>query len=449
MSTGCPYAALYQEEPHPDPYAVYAQMRAEHGPIIPVEIEPGIRGWVVTDYKTLLDWCRDNATFGHDARLWKDYREGRIGDAASVLPMMAPRPSAVHRDGAEHQRYRRAITDSLGAVSDPQLVSVIRQIADHLIDTFCERGEADVLNEYARILPLLVVSELLGLDEERGLRFARANRRVWLGEGDAVRADVEAEQALVETVADKHKRPGDDVTTRLIHHSSALSDEEVIAQMFLLVAVANEPTASFTNSILRAALTDPSGTTERFLSGSDLDDLVDRMLWQDPPVTNYPVMYPRVDVPLDNGRTIEAGSPILLAWAATNRFFFFDEENTEKIADSENRAHVSWGVGDHRCPSPDMARTIVTVAVRTLLSRLPELRLAVPASDLRWNLSGLVWVPISLPVKFAPQSPMSPATEAEGEGELSPSSPEVSHPERSRPLLSSLSSFLGKLLRGS
>ena len=71
----------------------------------------------------------------------------------------------------------------------------------------------------------------------------------------------------------------------MLHHGSALSDKEVIAQMSLLVAVANEPTASFINSILRAVLTDATGTTERFLTGSNLDDLVDRMLWQDPPVT--------------------------------------------------------------------------------------------------------------------------------------------------------------------
>lgn len=448
MSSGCPHAALYQEELQPDPYAVYAKMRAEHGPIVPVELEPGIQGWLVTDYRTLITWCRDNVTFGRDARLWKDHREGRVGDAASVLPLMKPQPSALHSDGAEHQRYRRAITESIGAISDTHLASLTRQIAEHLIDTFCERGEADVLNEYARLLPLLVVSELLGLDEERGLRYARANRKVWLGE-DVIRADAEAEQALVETVADKRHSPGDDITTRLLHHSSALSDEEVIAQMALLVAVANEPTAAFINSTLRAALTDPSGTTDRFLTGGELDDLVGRTLWQDPPITNYPVMYPRVDVTLDGGRIIEAGSPVLLGFAATNRFFV--EENTEKITDSDNRAHVAWGAGDHRCPARDMALTIVTVAVRILLSRLPELRLAVSPADLRWRLTGLVWAPVALPVKFAPQSPLSRATEAEGGQGVSTGPGGTPRSERStsrKSMSSSLSSFLRKLLRG-
>lgn len=449
MSTGCPYAALYQEEPHPDPYAVYAKMRAEHGPIVPVELEPGIQGWLVTDYRTLITWCRDNVTFGRDARLWKDHREGRIGNASSVLPLMKPQPGALHSDGTDHQRYRRAITDGIGVISDPRLVSLTSQVAEHLVDTFCERGEADVLNEYARLLPLLVVGELLGLDEERGLRYARANRKVWLGE-DVLRADAEAEQALAETVAEKRHDPGDDITTRLLQHDSALSDEEVIAQMALLVAVANEPTAAFINSTLRAVLSDPSGTADRYLTGGELDDLVDRTLWQDPPITNYPVMYPRVDVTIDGGRVIEAGSPILLGFAATNRFFI--DENTEKITDSDNRAHVAWGVGDHRCPARDMALTIVTVAVRTLLSRLPELRLAVAPTDLRWRLASLAWAPVALPVKFTPQSPLARGAEEEGRQGTSPSPRDTSGAERStskRSMSSSLSSFLGKLLRGS
>src|SRR5699024_5689221 len=93
-----------------------------------------------------------------------------------------------------------------------------------------------------------------------------------------------------------------------------------------------------------------------------------------------------------------------------------------------------------------MARTIVTVAVRTLLSRLPEIRLAVPASDLRWNLSGLVWVPLSLPVTFTPQGPR--ATKGEGDPSSPPEGPR-SHSPSGRALLSSPSSCPGKLLRGS
>ncbi len=449
MTSGCPRAKLYHHEARPDPYAVYERMRAEHGPVVPVELEPGVHGWLVTDYTTLISWSRDTTTFGHDARLWKDFHEGRVSADAAVLPMMAPRPNALFVDGTEHQRYRRAITDSLGAIGSDRWVEVTARYANGLIDQFCERGRADALNEYARMLPLLVINELFGFDRDQGVRFVEAMRNLWLGV-DTERSNAQAERALSEVVTAKHRYPGDDVTTRLIRHRAALTDEEVIMQLLLVVAAANEPTANLINAGVREVLADPNAPTDRAPSPTMLADIVDRVLWRDPPITNYPVIYPRVDVPLDGGRTIEAGSPILLGFAAANRFYV--EENAERMEESRNRAHVAWGAGPHRCPAREEATTITMVALRTLLDRLPGLRVEVPPEDLRWQLSALSWIPVTLPVRFTPQIP-PPPTPVEGTPwNASDSRPETSArraPTSGRSPLSSLSSFLVRLTRGS
>ncbi|MFD3687140.1 cytochrome P450 [Nocardiopsis sp. NPDC058631] len=430
---------------------MYARMRAEHGPVVPVELEPGVHGWLVTDYSTLISWSRDTTAFTHDARLWRDFAEGRVHPDSPLLPMMAPRPNALFVDGTEHQRYRRAITDSLGAVSADHLGRITARYADRLIDEFCERGHADALNEYARMLPLLVMNDLFGFDQDQGLRFVTAMRNLWLGV-DAEKSNAEAERALSEVVSDKHRAPGDDVTSRLIRHRAGLSDEEVIMQLLLVVAAANEPTSNLINAAVRAVLADPAVTGGNAVSLSDaaLGELVDRVLWEDPPITNYPAIYPRVDIPLGGGRVIEAGSPILLGFAAANHFFL--QENAEQMAETSNRAHVAWGAGPHRCPARDEATAIATIATRTLLTRLPGLRLAVPTEDLRWHLTGLSWIPVELPVLFSPQPPMT-RTPVEG----TPWSPSQSPPEtsaRKQPTsgnspLSSLSNFLVRLLRGS
>ena len=448
MSSGCPRVKLYRDEPHPDPYSVYAAMRDEHGPVVPVELEPGVHGWLVTDYATLIAWSRDETTFGHDARLWKDFREGRVDADASVLPMMAPRANALFVDGSEHQRYRRAITDGLGAITSERLTEATERYANGLIDEFCERGEADLLNEYARMLPLLVINDLFGFDRDQGVRFVEAMRNLWLGI-DAERSNAEAERALSEVVTAKHREPGDDFTTRLIQHRAALSDEEVIMQLLLVVAAANEPTANLINSGVRALLADPNLPGDRAPSPTGLTDTVDRVLWQDPPITNYPVIYPRVDVPLGAGSVIEAGSPILLGFAAANRFYV--EENAAEMVDTSNRAHVAWGAGSHRCPAREEAITMTMIALRTLFDRLPGLRQAVPSEELRWQLSALSWVPVRLPVGFSPQPPLTPRVEGTPWNE-SDSHPETSEPNRptsGKSPLSSLSNFLVRLMRGS
>nr|WP_026123032.1 cytochrome P450 [Nocardiopsis halotolerans] len=428
---------------------MYARMRADHGPVVPVELEPGVHGWLVTDYATLISWSRDTTTFTHDARLWRDFTEGRVNPDSPLLPMMAPRTNALFVDGAEHQRYRRALTDGLGAVEPDHLRRITTRYADRLIDEFCERGRADALNEYARMLPLLVMNDLFGFNEDQGLRFVNAMRNLWLGV-DAEKSNAEAERALSEVVTARHRDPGDDLTTRLIQHRAALSDEEVIMQLLLITAAANEPTANLIDAALRAVLDGSAGFGTASPSDASLNELVDRVLWHDPPITNYPVIYPRVDVPLDGGRVIEAGSPILLGFAAANHFFV--RENAEQMEETVNRAHVAWGAGPHRCPAIDEATNIAIIAVRVLLNRLPGLRMAVPRDQLRWHLTGLSWIPVQLPVEFDPQVP-PPPDPVEG----TPWSPSDSPQETSEPRqptsvgsgLSSLSNFLVRLLRGS
>jgi cytochrome P450 len=430
---------------------VYEKMRAEHGPVVPVELEPGVYGWLVTDYSTLISWSRDTTTFTHDSRIWKDYREGRVSVDSTLIPMMAPRANALFVDGSEHQRLRRALTDGLGSVSERRLSETVRRYADRLVDEFCARGEADALNEYARMLPLLVMNELFGFDHDQGVRFASAMRNLWMGV-DAERSNAEAERALSEVVAAKHRAPGDDLTTQLIQHRAGLSDEEVIHQLMLIVAAANEPTADLISSAIRAVLSDPSvmSGAEASLSAAALDDVVNEVLWNDPPITNYPVIYPRVDVPIGGGRVIEAGTPVLLGFAASDHFFL--KENAAELAETTNRAHVAWGAGPHRCPAIDEATTMATVATRVLLTRLPGLRLAVRPEELRWQLSSLYWIPVQLPIRFTPQSPLSSPPEEGESWTPSDSPPETSEPRPSTSAawgLSSLSNFLVRLLRGS
>ncbi|MCP3014805.1 cytochrome P450 [Nocardiopsis dassonvillei] len=420
---------------------MYARMRADHGPVVPVELEPGVHGWLVTDYATLISWSRDTTTFSHDPRLWRDLTEGRVGPDSALVPVLAPRTSALYVDGAEHQRYREVITEGLGGVDTEHLRRTTSRYADRLIDGFRARGRAELLGEYARVLPPLVMNDLLGLDGDQGARFATAIHNLRLG-ADARRSGAEAGRVLAEAVAARRREPGDDLITRMIRHRAALSDEEAVTQLLLVTAAANEPTAHLIDAVLRACLTGPSGPGTVPPSDAALAEILDRVLWRDPPITNFPVLYPRVDVPLDDGRVIGAGTPVLMAFAAANHFFA--RENAERMEETANRAHVAWGAGPHRCPAIEEATTVAGVAVRVLLTRLPGLRLAVPPDQLRWRLSALSWSPVRLPVEFAPQEPPPRGTE-----EAAPIPADPPGPGRRASGLSSLPDLLARLLRRS
>ncbi|MFC3998169.1 cytochrome P450 [Nocardiopsis sediminis] len=440
----CPYAALYEPEFHADPHTVNERLRKEYGPVIPVELEPGVRGWSVIDYATLIAWCRDTRTFSRDSRRWRDWREGRVADGSGTLGMMMRRPNVLFADGAEHQRLRRAVTDSLAAMDATALTEVARASANQLVDAFCERGEAEILEDYARLLPFLVINHLFGFEEENARRFAVAMRDLFDGI-DVERSNAELERVASAEITRKRRQPGKDVTTGLLEHRAELADEEILQHLVLIVGAGNEPTANLIANAMRILLTDRDLGDDVAGSRTSIEDAVDRVLWTDSPLTNYPVMYPTSDIPLANGQEIKEGEPVMLGYAAANRSVA--HEYAESMGSAPNRAHLAFGVGPHRCPAQDTAIMIATTGLRTLLRRLPGLRLAVAPDELEWRVSIFARSLTRLPVAFDPQAPLEEGTP----WKQSPSSPETStaSPDTSAPSgRSSLSNFLARLMRG-
>ncbi len=444
LATGCPHLELYDPGFHADHHAAYARMREEHGPVVPVMLEPGVEGRLVVDYALITAWCRDERTFSRDARRWKDWREGRIPDDSSLLGMMGHRPNALFSDGEEHRRVRRAMVDSLAPFEPGKVGAQARAVAERLVDGFCARGEAELMEEFARPLPLLVMNDMFGMDASSGRRFFTALRDMWDGV-DAERANAELESVLSAHIDRKRAHPGEDVTSALMRHRAGLSDEEVLQHLVLMVGAGHEPSASLLSNAVRVLLTDRALSEDLAGARTGIGEAIDRVMWSAPPVTNYPVMYPVRDVEVPGGGTLPEGTPVLLGFAAANRFLA--EEYAQRLEDAPNRAHLAWGVGAHRCPAKDIATAIAVAGIEVLLRRLPRLRLGTAPEELSWRISPFAHALTRLPVAFDPQTPVEEGTP----WTPSDSSPETSTPKppgSARPEPSSLSNFLVRLLRG-
>jgi len=85
-----------------------------------------------------------------------------------VLPMMMYRPNCRHADGSAHSRLRMAVTDSLARVDLFALRGYVETSADTLIARFAGKGAADLVSDYARVLPLLVFNEIFGCPPDLG-----------------------------------------------------------------------------------------------------------------------------------------------------------------------------------------------------------------------------------------------------------------------------------------
>lgn len=396
--TTCPHARLFDPEYHADPHTIHRHLTTEHGGVHPAEIAPGVRAWIVTDYATITAWCRDTRTFRRDSRLWRDWKEGRVPDDSPVAAMMTHRPNLLYADGEEHTRLKRVVVDSLGRVPESRVGDVTRRRADALIDAFIERGEADLVAEYTRMLPLMVMADLFGFSGDVAERVLTSISELWDGT-DVLRANQEYERALSDAVSAKHTEPGQDVTTWLLQHRAGLSDEEILQQMVVTFGAGAEPTANLVASSMHVLLTDPE--TANALSGTlvGVAELVDRVLWREPPITNYPVLYPSRDVPVERGGLIRAGEPILLGYAAAHHAMAGAADDVER----HNRAHLAFGVGPHRCPARGFGQAIAEVAVQSLIQRLPRLRTSDPTPH--WRVSPFARALSTLPVTFTPGIP--------------------------------------------
>lgn len=392
---GCPFhEPLYGPEFAVDPTAVYQRLR-KNGPTAPVELAPGVRATLVTGYEAALHVLRSPETFSKDPRRWSDLVDGTVPMNSPVVPMMMYRPNALFTDGEEHRRLRSAITDSLARVEPDILRGYVEFSADSLIDRFAQRGSADLLAEYAQVLPLLVFNHLFGCPPEFGVRLVEGMSGIFDGV-DAEQANELLTTTLSELVAVKRTRPGQDVTSWLMAHPAQLGDEEMVHTLVVLMGAGTEPQQNLIAGALRLLLSD-----DRFagsLSGGSMPvaDALDEVLWADPPMANYAVHYPVHDVVYE-GALLRAGDPVVVSLAAANR-------DVSSVGDqrARNRAHLAWSAGPHNCPAQSPARLMAEVALEKLLDRLPDAELAVPAEDLTWRPGPFHRALNTLPVTFPP-----------------------------------------------
>jgi cytochrome P450 len=373
-----------------DAAAVYQHLRAQ-GPVVPVELSPGVPASLITGYDEALQVLRDPTTFRKDPRGWQQ----TVPDDCPVLPMMMYRPNCRHADGAAHSRLRLAVTDSLERVDVFALRGYVERNADMLIGRFAPRGAGDLVADYARVLPLLVFNEMFGCPPDIGDRLVLGMSGIF----DTVNAKQSNEimrDAVLELVRLKRREPAQDVTTWLAEHPVGLTDEEMMHQILTLLGAGTEPLQNLIVNGLRLLLSE-----ERFagdLSGGNLqvEDALDEILWTDPPLANFAMTYPAEDVEF-RGVTLPKDQPVVISFAAANTDPALAGEHREG-----NRAHLSWSAGPHTCPAQGPARLIASAAIEKVLDALPDMELAVPANMLKWRPGPFHRALHSLPVNFPP-----------------------------------------------
>ncbi|MEU0568269.1 cytochrome P450 [Nonomuraea sp. NPDC005983] len=377
---------------------LFRQLRREWGNVAWVELEPGVGAWLVMGYQELLTITRQEKLYSRDARNWRLFQEGVVPPDSGLGPMMFWRPNVVGADGAEHRRLRRPLDDGVAAIDQRRMRRAVETMCRQLIDGFAERGSADLVGEYAAVIPMLAIADLFGLDTDQGHELLAALRALFGSAEDSQAGNRKFEEILGGILHARKQAAADDLTSRFLAHPDLRGDAEVLQSMVVMISAGQETTTTWIAQTLRLMLTDPRFAGRLRGGRLGVDDALDEVLWRDPPMTNMPARYALRDTEL-GGQRIARGDALILGLSAANS----DPRvhNGDQTIELGNRAHLAWSAGPHVCPAPIPARLITRTAVETALHLLADLRLAVDAAELTPHPSPWTRCPASLPVHFS------------------------------------------------
>ncbi|MFD7922984.1 cytochrome P450 [Streptomyces sp. NPDC059740] len=388
------------------PHELYSDLRARYGPLAPVSIADGVEAWLVIGWNELRQVATNEADFSHDPRHWNLLREGRIPPDSPLMPFVGWRPAVLFADGRQHRRIRAAVSDALKAIDGHDLRRLVRELAERLIAEFAGAGEADLVAQFARMLPRQVIAALAGLDEDTGRRFTQAISATALTNEASQQANAETARILAALIADKRENPADDVISALLQHPAALSDEEVLHNLTVLFVAGNQATVAWIATTLHVMLCDPAWRFSLTRGSVSLDNALGQVLWQQAPVQNFPARYATRDLEF-GGQPVRAGDMIILGLAGANADPAVQPPDGQPV--TGNRSWVSFGAGPHVCPAQDPAWLITRTAIDTLCHRLPDVELTMPEEELPWIPSTWSKAPAALPVRFSAARPAAPA----------------------------------------
>ncbi|WP_035803295.1 cytochrome P450 family protein [Kitasatospora mediocidica] len=383
-----------------DAQARYAQLR-ERGPVHRVRLAGGMTGWLVVGY----DAARE--AFTHPA-LGKDPSPARAAlEAAgytSHLPGVGLGGNMLTVDPPEHTRLRRLVAGAFSPRRTAELAPRVQQITDDLLDAVAPLGRTDLVESFTGRLPMSVICELLGVPVDRREEFRRWSQQA-LGNPPGLQR-IGAEQLtrfLAELVAAKRRTPGGDLLSALVavhdEDDGGLSDVELLGTAVLLVVAGHDTTVNLLGNAVRALLTHPEQLQLLKDQPELMPSAVEEFLRYDAPVEITPPRFAAADLVLGGAR-ISAGDVVHIALTSVGRDGGARPDELD-VARADSR-HLSFGHGLHHCLGAPLARLEGVIALGTLLRRLPDLSLAVPADEIEWIPAGITRGPVALPVRFTP-----------------------------------------------
>lgn len=392
-----------------DPWDFYAWLRSR-----PLWFDERSGLYAVARHADVLEASRDAVHFS---------------SAEGVRPVSLVPLSIVSMDDPEHARQRRLLSKGFTPRQVRAMTEHVRELTNQVIDEVEASGEIDFVEDLAVHVPLMVISELIGLDPSMRHTLHEWSDTMIGGEAaiddgsGAVERAAEAFAAytshLQGLIDQRRIEPLDDLLSILTaaydsgelsydektraHYESEMENmasDELLMFCVLLLIAGNETTRNAIAGGLRAFSQFPEQRELLAVNPDLIDSAVEEILRWTSPVLNFTRT---VTGPVElGGVQLDKGDRVLLLYPSANRDESVFEAADEFRIDRDPNPHLALGFGPHFCMGANLARMEIKVVFQELFRRLPDISVVDPHGPLVRSPSAFVAAIHSMPARFTP-----------------------------------------------
>ena len=392
----------YDYDFHEDPYPSYRRLRDE----APLYRNDELKFWALSRHGDVLQGFRNSTTLSNKYGVSLD-PISRSSDAHKVMSFLA-------LDDPAHLRLRTLVSKGFTPRRIRELEARVTEIAVAHLDAALQAGSSgapfDFVDEFAGKLPMDVISELMGVPgPDRARIRALADGVMHRDEGvadvpvSAMQASADLMVYYADMVAQRRKQPSDDLTSALLEaeiDGDRLTDEEIMAFLFLMVVAGNETTTKLLANAAYWGARNPDQLAPVFDDHSEIPLWVEETLRYD---TSSQILARTVSGELSlYDTTMREGDVLLLLPGSANRDDrVFEQPDEYRIGREIGSKLVSFGSGAHFCLGAHLARMEARVALTELFKRIRGFEID-EANAVRVhssNVRGFAHLPIAVTVR--------------------------------------------------
>jgi cytochrome P450 PksS len=304
------------------------------------------------------------------------------------------------RDIVDEAFRRRAVLDM-----EPRILAIADELAAEL---FAERSPADLVEGYARKLPLSVICELLGLplaDRPKFTAWASGFTRFTgaIGFMSMIPNVLAMKRYMERQLEAVRENGGEGLIAELVRvekEGGQISRNEMVAMLFLLLFAGHETTTHLISGSVYELLRNPDLRDWLEQDWNRVNLAVEEFLRFISPVQFTKPRVIRKDIEL-GGIPLKKGERIMPMLAAANMDPRANANPGKLELERKPNRHLAFGTGIHFCLGHQLARIEGASALKALLRRWPKLELAVEQSQIKWRnrpgLKAIEHLPVTTP----------------------------------------------------